>query len=507
MNVFNIQTLGAQPDNPALSSEAIRKAALSCREGGGGTIYVPAGVFRCAPFEMGSNTTLYLEAGAVLLGSERLEDYPIEQGKLSQESRRAGLVSAFDAENVTITGRGMIDGSALAFLDPNRLHQLNANGRQYTRQGRDFSAGESLEDGPLAHDERPGNLIRFHHCRNVQIDGITIRNSPTWTVHFRDCQDVIIHGIRIHSAGTANRTPNDDGIDLETCAQVRISDCEIDTGDDCIALFGSQAVTVTNCTLRSRSAGVRVNYDTGLARDLVFSNLIIDAHRGITMMCRGEAVTENVLFNNLVIRSRLMPGNWWGLGEPISITALPGSSDPFPPGQAPFNINRSTFSGHIRNVRFSHIIAEGEHGIVLWGAEGGRIQDIRFDDIRLKVRNSPYHASMGGNIDLRPAADPALNLFAHDIPAIFARGVDQLALNDVVVTFEEGLPEYFTQALRVERFEGLQVNGFRAVSAHPTSIPASIWLREGKSVYLAALYSVDNEGSIQMDQVTGVKQA
>jgi hypothetical protein len=484
MNHFNIRSFGAQPNSPALATEAIKKAIHACVEQGGGRVYVPPGTYRCSPFQLYSNMTLYLEAGAILLGSEKLEDYPIEDNKLSQESRRAGLVTAHHAENVSIAGRGAIDGNALPFLLQDRVASFQPHERKYTRQGEAYMPDEQIIHGPLRYIERPGNLVRFHNCRNVDFQGVTIRNSPTWTVHFKDCEDVSIHGVRINSPGTANRTPNDDGVDLENCVRVRISDCEIDTGDDCIAVFGSQQVAVTNCTLRSRSAGVRVNYDIGHARDLVFNNLVIDANRGITMMCRGEAVTENVLFSNLVIRARMVTGDWWGMGEPISITAVAGSSNPFPPGEAPFNMNRSSFTGKIQNVRFNNILAESDHGIVVYGGERGRIQDLHFENVRLTIRSSPYHAVKGGNFDLRPSAVQEQNLFAHDIPAFFARFVDGLTIRAMEVGWEDGLPEYFTHALHVEHFNRLRIEGFRGRQAHADCEHAPILLENGRDAVI-----------------------
>jgi polygalacturonase len=79
-----------------------------------------------------------------------------------------------------------------------------------------------------------------------------------------------VDGVRIHSLGSGRRVPNDDGIDLWDCRNVRIRGCEIETGDDCIALFTAEEAVVTGCTLSSRSAGIRVGYCGGPIRNCLF---------------------------------------------------------------------------------------------------------------------------------------------------------------------------------------------------------------------------------------------
>jgi polygalacturonase len=166
------------------------------------------------------------------------------------------VVTARDAERVAIVGRGIIDGNALAFHDRKTSHAPPDFDRRFVRQGEGFMPdGEFFEHGPLAHGERPGNLLRIFGCRNVLVHGVTIQNSPTWTTHYRDCDNVTIEAVRINSDASDKMIPNDDGIDIKGCRDVRILGCDIDTGDDCIAIFGSERVSVTSCTLSTRSSG------------------------------------------------------------------------------------------------------------------------------------------------------------------------------------------------------------------------------------------------------------
>ena len=179
------------------------------------------------------------------------------------------------------------------------------------------------EHGPIVHGERPGNLIRFFGCEDVHLESVTIQNSPTWTVQFNGCENIDVRGVDINSLASGRRIPNDDGIDIFNCKNIHISDCDIQTGDDCIAIFAGEELTVANCTLSSRSSGIRVGYVGGHSRlrlqelgdSLESRNQPVRARRGLI---------ENILFSDIVIRSHLVTGHWWGQAEPIHVSVANG---------------------------------------------------------------------------------------------------------------------------------------------------------------------------------------
>ena len=384
----------------------------------------------------------------------------------SGESARAGLVTAIGAENVAIVGRGTIDGRGVAFCDPARTKGASDLDASLTRQGAAFAQMLlSAPDGPYEHGERPGNLVRFRDCTDVLLSGVTICNSPTWTVQFHHCEGVRIEGVRIHSHAGDNRVPNDDGIDLRACRRVRITGCDIDTGDDCIAVFGSQEMAVSDCTLRSRSSAIRVGYDVGETRDCVFSNLAIyDSNRGICVQVRGPGSVENVQFSNMVIRTRLLAGQWWGNGEPIHVSTLRLHQDGRP-------------LGGVRGLRFSNITAEGENGILLHGCDEGEMRDISFDNVSLRMRRSDLHEARGGNFDLRGAPDPSCAIFRHDVPGLYALRVRDLAVRNFRLDWDEGLPAFFTHGLWLEQCPDAQV---AASPAARTRAPGGRGRRSGR---------------------------
>ncbi len=114
----------------------------------------------------------------------------------------------------------------MAFHDPDTPH--GRIDKRFTRQGDAYMDPKfGTEHGPIAHGERPGNLIRFFGCEDVHLESVTIQNSPTWTVQFNGCENIDVRGVDINSLASGRRIPNDDGIDIFNCKSVHISDCDI----------------------------------------------------------------------------------------------------------------------------------------------------------------------------------------------------------------------------------------------------------------------------------------
>ncbi len=489
MATHSIQEFGAS--SGADTTAAIQRAIDACHSEGGGTVLVPVGLYLARPFSLRGNVTLNLEAGATVKGSASLDDYPEEDGSLSMESGRAGLITALDAENVSITGRGVIDGSGPAFVDASRIHAGRDLDRLYTRQGERFmDPSYGTDHSPLAHGPRPGNLIRFARCRNVLIEGVTIQNSPTWTVHLNSCEDVDLRGVHINSRTSGFRVPNDDGVDVNECRRVRIIGCDVETGDDCLAIFGSEEVVAAGCTLHSRSSGIRVGFVRGDVRDCVFGNMAIRAQRGIVVNVRGEGSVENVLFANLSIRTSLVDGHWWGKGEPINVSALP--------------LREGTALGQIRGLRFSGVQAESEAGIVLYGDEPGLIRDVALSGVSLRVKRGPLSDSYGGNLDFRGTADLSKGLFARDLPGVYAHNVDGLALDGLKLEWADDVPGYFRHGIEVEGFRDVTISRF--VGRQPGQSGAAICLRNGEGATIGgSRLTAGADAFLSHERVSGLR--
>jgi hypothetical protein len=227
-------------------------------------------------------------------------------------------------------------------------------------------------------------------------------------------------------------------------------------------------VTVNNCTLSARSAGVRVGFDQGETRDCVFNGLVIHSNRGINVNVRGEGSVENISFSNILIQTQLFTGHWWGKAEPIQVSAMPWNP-------------QAKRLGHIRHIIFRNIQAEGESGILIYGCEQSRIQDVIIEGLSLRIHSSPLHASYGGNFDLRSTDQLSTALFQHDIPGLYGCYFDGLTLRDVHLTWQGELPEYFTHGLHCQHFRDLTIRDFRAGPAHAGKGQA-ILLEDGEGI-------------------------
>jgi hypothetical protein len=473
--VFNVRDYGATGEGKALDTPAISAAIKAASGAGGGRVVFPPGTYLTGTFELLSNVQLELTAGAVIQGSKNVADYAriTEYGfgkaygvNSTGEGDLVGIIVARNAENIGIVGQGTVDGSGDEFFDFTKPHYGKDFDPQYTRQGETFLKSMlETADGPVETKStgRPGTMIVFFHCTNIVVRDVTLRNAPNWTLHLGSSSKAVITGVHILNNLLL---PNNDGIDCIVCHDVHISDCEIRAGDDDFAFFGSEDVSVTNCSLVSHSSGVRVE-DT---RSSVFTNLSIHSNRGIGLYERS-GTTANLIFSDLVIETQLLTGHWWGKGEPIFIAVGP----PRDQGKR----------GEIRDVEFSNIVGEVEGGLVLHGDAGSWIHNIRLNHISLKVRAPRKQAAelAGGNFDFRWTATSLANaLFQHDIPGLYCRYADSLKIHDFSLAWADSLPAYFSHAIECEDFRHLDLDRFEGRQAATASEVPAILLRRGQDV-------------------------
>ena len=441
----DIRRYGAVGDGVALDTAAVQAAIDAAHAAGGGTVVVPAGgTFLIGSIELRSHVELHVERGAVLQGSPHWSDYTarFRVGALSAgvvhdgTETSAALVTARDATDIAITGAGTIDGAGAAFVrsDP----------------------GGDILDLP---NERPF-LAFLLGCTGVTVRDVTLRDSALWTLRLTGCEDVLVHGLRIRADV---RLPNSDGIDLDRCRRVRISDCDIDCGDDAISLktcdewpqYGPcEDVTVTGCTLSSRSSALVVGVDVSAPiRNVVFSGCVVrHSHRGlsVTLGTGAGGVIENVLFSDIVVQTRLYSEGWWGSGEPIFVRAAAWHGE----------------VGRIRTVRFRNVLARGESGALLWAERPGLIEDVELDGVRLELGRS---TDWPMRRDLRPAAAGG----PHPVvaPGIHVERAAGVRIADCRVEWSGGRRDEYGSALVAVAAPGLVVDGLTGTAARP-GLPA-----------------------------------
>jgi polygalacturonase len=315
---YNIADFGAIGDGNTDCTQAIQKAIDTCAQAGGGKIVIPAGRFLTNALHLKSNLQIEIVAGATLAFTSDIHSVPSVHGRWEGIDRTvyASLFNGQSLENVSIAGRGTLDGQGKPWWD---AFHIVRDLRKKAGIG-DEREPENPPGSPLKWG-RP-RLINFYDCRNVTISGLSLVNSPSWNIHPVRCLNVNIDGVTI----TAPKdSPNTDGIDPDSCRDVRVSNSYISVGDDCIIIKSGyryrddsvpcENITVTNCVFGTGHCGVGIGSETsGGVKNVVVSNCICDGtDRGLrikTARSRGNVV-ENFRASNLVMRN---------VGEGITVT-------------------------------------------------------------------------------------------------------------------------------------------------------------------------------------------
>lgn len=291
--VFKITNYGAIGDGVRMNTEAFRKAIQDCQRAGGGRVVVPTGKYLTGPIELISHMALIVEPGATVQASGKFADFgipepfPQTQEEMNRSrSQMKPLISGADLTDVAILGGGVIDGQGAGWWALSD-HTLRGTGQVYVL--------------------RP-NMICFNRCRNLQIQGVTLSNSPQFHLVPIQCEDVLIEAVHIFSP---QNSPNTDGIDPSNSKNVLIRRCVIDCGDDNIAVKSGnktpcEGITVANCTLK-HGHGISIGSQTSggvrnmLVRDCSFENTGT-ALRIKSARDRG-GVVEEILYRDITMKN------------------------------------------------------------------------------------------------------------------------------------------------------------------------------------------------------------
>jgi hypothetical protein len=446
-----------------------------CNANGGGDVVIPEGIFITGTVHLKSNVNLYLQIGAILRGSTNLNDYEVNIPEKPYNQVHKGMLFTEDADNVSISGQGQIDGNGDSFFDTTIAKRLDSATTMYTRQKYNFRRVETgLGDGPIQPRERPYQMIVFSSCRRVTVKDVFITKSPFWCMHLVDCDGVHIYGIRLWTNMLA---PNADGIDVTSCSNVIIDGCDIRTGDDALNIAGfshhyevpgfrrlkhfSGNIIISNCNLQSNSSGIRIGYeDQNTLENVRVSNVnITNSSRGIGIFLRDEGSLKNITFTNMYIETRMPTGDWWGNGEPIHISAIRGKPN--------------VVLGKIENIQFNDIICKGDAGMVIYGTDESTIRNVSFKNITFELVDSKLNEIAGGNIDLRGAMGAKNQLFARDIPGFLAEHVDGLTIDDFKLIWTHPRMSFLTNGIEVNNFKNVRITHFQGTGApnNPGAFP------------------------------------
>jgi polygalacturonase len=414
---FNVRDHGAAGDGAHLDTKAIQDAIDACARAGGGTVFFPAGAYLSGTIVLKSRVTLHLDAGAVLLGSKNLQDYPSFVPALrsfTDTYTEKSLIYAEGLQDIGIRGRGVIDGQGAAFKGPYKV-------RPY--------------------------MMRFVSCRNVSVTDVSIKDSPMWVQHYLACEEVDIRGIRVHSRVNVNN----DGIDIDGSQRVRISDCEISSGDDAIVLKAtadrpSKDVVIANCVLSSACNALKLGTESnGGFENIAISNCTIYDTRlaGIALEMVDGGVLDRVNISNIVMNN---------VATPVFIR-LGDRARPFTEGGARPPV------GKLHNVAIANVQAEGAGpmGCAIAGLAGHAIENVVLENLRLTFTGGGTRADARREIPENADKYPEHSMFG-TLPAygFYCRHVKGLSLRNIETSF---LEDDERPALVCDDVEGLELAG------------------------------------------------
>ncbi|MFN3939847.1 MAG: glycoside hydrolase family 28 protein, partial [Chitinophagales bacterium] len=284
---YNILDYHAIADGTTMNTSAIQAAIDAAYNHGGGRVIIPSGNFLSGTIILKSNVELHLMENAVLLGSTNPDDY-------QKLNRWTAFVMADNAQHIAITGKGKIDGQGRALA----LHIDSL-----------FYAGELDSNYYELNNKRPKvtvrpQLIEFVECTNVVVKNITLLNSASWLQTYERCNNVFIDSITVRT----DAYWNNDGLDIDNCRNVRITNCDINSADDGICLKSQlpdlycDSIYIANCRVRSSASAVKFGtVSHGGFKNVVIENIqVYDTYRSaIAIECVDGGTLENVFVNNI----------------------------------------------------------------------------------------------------------------------------------------------------------------------------------------------------------------
>ncbi|MGM3174720.1 glycoside hydrolase family 28 protein [Dickeya lacustris] len=429
---------GITPDT-AIFQHAIDEIAAQ----GGGTLVVEAGRYLLGGLMLPSNFCLQLDAGAELIASANYHDFAqattLSQAELSDRA----FLYARGQRNITLCGTGKIIGNANAY----------------------FCAEPDAQGYRLPAQHRP-RIIVLEGCEQLCLQDITLEHAPMWTVHLVSCRHVNIERLTVDNDMTMANT---DGLNIDSCQDVRISHCHLSAADDALCIkttakpatiqYPVQRITISHCTLRSRSCALKIGTETFAdIEDVQVSHCTVyDSNRAIGLLSRDGGVFRRLRFSDITFECVAAPPCHWGKADPVCISVR--HRDP------------AITPGVIDDVQFIRLSGISEGAINLHSTPAGYVRHVHFDQLTLEQRDSGSPEQ--GVYDIRPPCNPqrptgmgldnaylvnpetgrayGVETYPDGLPALFAQGVSGLTLHNITIRRPQPLPAGWNPEAIIER--------------------------------------------------------
>ncbi len=414
--VYQVTDFGASGDGQTINTPFIQKAIDSCAESGGGRVAIGPGIFLTGTLVLKDNVELHVREGATLLGSTDILDYPeLVTGYrfYGDEWVKQSLIFGANLNNISITGKGVIDGQGEAFEVATKIKPDRYRNRPY--------------------------LIRFTQCTHVTLKEITLQNSAMWMQHYLACEGVLIDGIKVFN----HCNKNNDMIDIDGCRDVLITRCVGDTDDDAVTLKSTsprlcENITISDCVLSSHCNAIKLGTEsTGGFKNITITDCLVKPSgkeeviyglpggiSGISLEVVDGGAMDGIYISNVLIE---------GPEVPIFVR-LGNRGRPYIEGM------EKPSTGSVQNITIQNIIATnvGITGCSVTGIEDYPVRNVSLQNIIMEL---PGGISGNGDAIRVPELEdsyPESTMFGM-LPAsvLYMRHVEQISLSKFVVSFHE----------------------------------------------------------------------
>lgn len=459
---YNVKTFGAKGDGVTLDTRSIQHAIDKAYENKGGVVNVSSGTYLIGTLILKDNIELHLEPGATLLGSSNYKDYTAVNQKFESRTKdlyaKYFMIFAEGAKNISITGSGIIYGNGLKHFQETRPQNL----RPY--------------------------MIRLVNCDNVIIRDVHLLESANWTLHILGCRDVNISGIDIETNGEGNR----DGLDIDACQRVSVSNSIFSTTDDAIVMKATtdilcQDIAITNCMLRSQGSAIKTGTESnGGFKNITVSNCVIKdipVHAGIELMTVDGGMMQNILLENITMEN---------VATPFFIR-LGIRARPYRTGQYVSRVD------DVRDIYLNNIsVINAKLPSSIIGLHSKKIRNITINNYTVRYA-ATQEAIAYNKIPFEEFDYPAAMMFSK-LPAygLYCRSVEGLHLQNINMYSTENEKR---SALTFDRVNNLELFSVKAEAKNPTT--PMMHFRNTKNAFAGFCRSLDvNNALFEIEEST-----
>lgn len=373
---YLITKFGIGDDSTKLITQSIQHVIDAADANGGGTIVIPKGVFLTGALFFKPRTKLRLMEGAVLKGSDDINNYPLVPSRMEGRSQLyyAALINAYYVDSFSITGPGTIDGNGLKFW-------------KYFWAYRDSMSkiGKSATNLEV---HRP-RLVFIWGCNNVTIENVKLHNSGFWTTHLYKCYNVLIENCDIRAPYKPVPAPSSDGVDIDACKKVIVRNCYISVNDDAVCIKGGKGVDAHK------------REENGIVEDVLIENCSFgESHGALTLgseCIHARNITMRnckVASNTPILRLKMRPDTYQ-VYENITVDGITGKCGPIinmAPWKQFFDLGGSSEKPFaiVRNITLSNIKVECDRFGELEGNPADQVSGILFKDIQATAKTPTF---------------------------------------------------------------------------------------------------------------------